>query len=80
MKETTASTSKLPRSAETIKHLFEELGIKNYEPQIIMQMTDLSHFVTKYILLEAQAVSKFANKTQIDKSDIEFAIKVCRKC
>lgn len=73
------STSKIPHIAEVIKQLFNEMGIKNYESQIIMQMTDLAHSLTKHILSEAQALSEFAGKTQIDRSDIEFAIKSCRK-
>ena len=55
------------------------MGIKNYEPQIVMQMTDLAHSLTKHILLEAQALSEFAGKSQIDRSDVEFAIKSCQE-
>lgn len=79
MNEYAASTSKLPRSAEIVKQLLDEVGIKNYESQIVMQMCDLAHSLTKYILIEAQALSKFAGKAQVDKSDIEFVLRTSRE-
>uniref|UniRef100_A0A915E1M5 Cell division protein kinase 5 n=1 Tax=Ditylenchus dipsaci TaxID=166011 RepID=A0A915E1M5_9BILA len=63
-----------PHSAEVLKKMFREVGIKDYEPQLILQMSDLAHSLTKQILVEARSLSEFADKKQIDRSDVEFAI------
>jgi hypothetical protein len=64
----------MPQSAEVVKKIFQELGIKEYEPQLLLQISDLAHLLTKQILTEARSLSEFAGKKQIDKSDIEFTL------
>ncbi|KAI1717117.1 transcription initiation factor IID, 31kD subunit domain-containing protein [Ditylenchus destructor] len=65
----------LPQSAAMVKKMFAEVGIKEYEPQLVLQMCDLAHSLTKQILVEARSLSEFAGKKQIEKSDVDFAIK-----
>lgn len=67
---------KLPQSADAILQMLSDSGIKNYEPQIIMQLTDFGHSLAKKIFEEAKLLSDFSGKKQIDKADIEFTIKV----
>lgn len=71
---TPSGSAKLPKSTEAIIQMFNEAGIKEYEPQLILQMTDLAHSLTKRMLVEAQSLAEFAGKKHIDKSDIQFTI------
>lgn len=66
---------KLPRSADAILQMFCDAGIKDFEPQILMQITDLGFSLTKQLLEETKSLSEFAGKKQIDKTDVEFTIK-----
>ncbi|KAL3120655.1 hypothetical protein niasHT_007947 [Heterodera trifolii] len=69
------SASKIPQCAETIKKIFHELGIKEYEPQLVLQLCDISYSLTKEILVDARSVSEFSGKKQVDRSDVDLAIK-----
>lgn len=67
--------AKLPQSVDTIKQLFQEAGITEYEPQLLLQMCDVAYSLTKQILIEAHSLAQYSEKKQMDKSDVEFALK-----
>jgi hypothetical protein len=67
--------AKLPQTAETVKQMFQEAGIEDYEPPLLLQMCDIAYSLTKEVLLEARSISEFCGKKQVDKSDVEFALK-----
>jgi hypothetical protein len=55
--------------------MFQEAGIYDYEPPLLLQMCDIAYSLTKEVLLEARSISEFCGKKQVDKSDVEFALK-----
>ena len=42
-------------------------------------MCDIAYAMTKQVLQEARAISEFSGKKQIDKTDVEFALKAFSK-
>lgn len=69
------SVGKFPKTSDAILQMFCDAGIKDYEPHLLLQITDLGHALTKQLLEEAKALSDFAGKKQIDRTDVEFTIK-----
>uniref|UniRef100_A0A183C906 Transcription initiation factor TFIID subunit 9 n=1 Tax=Globodera pallida TaxID=36090 RepID=A0A183C906_GLOPA len=55
--------------------MFVELNVGDYEPQLILQLCDISYSLTKEILGDARSVSEFSGKKQVDRNDVDFAIK-----
>lgn len=64
-----------PVAIEKIKDLFASAGITRYDPQCLLQVTDLAHYLSKWVLREAKSVSEFSGKKRLDRTDLDFALR-----
>lgn len=49
-----SSTSKLPRDAQVIVNMFQEAGIKNYDPRCVQQMLEFVNSKYNHLILKFQ--------------------------
>ncbi|KAI5696921.1 hypothetical protein M8J76_014126 [Diaphorina citri] len=69
-----SSTSKLPRDAQVIVNMFQEAGIKNYDPRCVQQMLEFVNNYTTTILEDSRVYANHAKKKTVDVEDIKLAI------
>lgn len=66
-----SSTSKLPRDAQVIVNMFQEAGIKNYDPRCVQQMLEFVNSKYNHLIL------KFQNLTSNGYKWCENVFKKC---
>ncbi|KAL4127368.1 hypothetical protein QTP88_011542 [Uroleucon formosanum] len=64
------------KDTQAIVSMMNDLGIREYEQQILNQLQEFNYRYTSLILEEAKACSTFANKDQIDADDVKMAIQL----
>ncbi|KAL1451704.1 hypothetical protein WDU94_006059 [Cyamophila willieti] len=69
-----SSTSKLPRDAQVIVNMFQEAGIKNYDPRCVQQMLEFVNNYTTTILEDSRVYANHAKKKTVDLDDIKLAV------
>uniref|UniRef100_A0A8D8RMZ2 Transcription initiation factor TFIID subunit 9 n=1 Tax=Cacopsylla melanoneura TaxID=428564 RepID=A0A8D8RMZ2_9HEMI len=69
-----SSTSKLPRDAQVIVNMFQEAGIKNYDPRCVQQMLEFVNNYTTTILEDSRVYANHAKKKTVDLEDIKLAV------
>ncbi|KAL5236699.1 hypothetical protein ACI65C_004109 [Semiaphis heraclei] len=63
-----------PEDTQIIVSMINDLGIHEYEQQVINHLLEFNYRYTSLILEEAKACSTFANKDTIDAADVRMAI------
>jgi transcription initiation factor TFIID subunit 9B len=65
----------IPDEHRVMKTLLEELGVSDYDPQVVTQMLDFSYSYLTDILSDSQSFSKHAGRSAIDIEDVKLATK-----
>ncbi|KAL5233891.1 hypothetical protein ACI65C_001301 [Semiaphis heraclei] len=64
-----------PKDAQIIVSMMKDLGIEEYEPQVLNHLLEFNYRNATKLLEDAKTFSNFANKKQIDADDVRIAIK-----
>ncbi|XP_022181420.1 transcription initiation factor TFIID subunit 9-like isoform X2 [Myzus persicae] len=67
-----------PKDSQTIVSIMNDLGIREYEQQVLNHLLEFNYRYTSLILEEAKACSKFADKDKIDAGDVKMAIQMAQ--
>ncbi|XP_025417308.1 transcription initiation factor TFIID subunit 9-like [Sipha flava] len=62
------------KDSQVMKSIMKELGIKDFDEQVIRHLLGFNYKYSTMILEDAQRYSKFANKDNIDVDDVKLAI------
>ncbi|XP_003390025.1 PREDICTED: transcription initiation factor TFIID subunit 9B-like [Amphimedon queenslandica] len=62
------------RDGAVMEGILKEMGVTEYEPNVVHQMMELSYRYIVNVLEDAKLYSEYANKTEIDESDVRLAI------
>merc|ERR1711879_929707 len=65
----------IPDEARVMKQILEELGITDYDPQVVTQMLDFSYGYLTEVLSDSQAFAKHRDCGAIDIEDVKLATK-----
>ena len=66
-------TNALPDEHRVMKTLLEELGVTDYDPQVVTQMLDFSYSYLTDILSDSHTFAKHANRSAVDLEDVKLA-------
>ncbi|CAI6358943.1 unnamed protein product [Macrosiphum euphorbiae] len=70
--------NRMPKDSQTIVSMMNDLGIHEYEQQVLNHLLEFNYRYTSLILEEAKACSTFANKEKIDADDVKMAIQMAQ--
>ncbi|KAE9528844.1 hypothetical protein AGLY_012419 [Aphis glycines] len=66
------------KDSQIIKSIMKDLGIREYDHQVVNQLLEFNYRYTTLVLEEAKAYSSFANKNEVDVDDVKLAINLAR--
>lgn len=64
----------MSKDAQVIDAILKEMSVQEYEPRVVHQLMEFSNRYVTTILQEAQVLSSYAKKDQIDLDDVQLAI------
>ncbi|XP_015372615.1 PREDICTED: transcription initiation factor TFIID subunit 9B-like [Diuraphis noxia] len=64
-----------PEDAQIIVSIMKDLGIDEYDQQVLNHLLEFNYRNTTQLLEDAKSFSNFANKKQIDADDVKMAKK-----
>ena len=69
-----ADTGAGPRDAAVMEAILREMGVEDYEPNVIHQMLEFSYRYLTGVLEDAKVYSEHAQKKELDVADVKLAI------
>ncbi|XP_026819166.1 transcription initiation factor TFIID subunit 9-like [Rhopalosiphum maidis] len=66
----------MPKDTQIIMSIMNDLGIRDYEQQVLNHLLEFNYRYTTLILEEAKACSTFANKDEVDADDVKTAVQL----
>ncbi|XP_025202192.1 transcription initiation factor TFIID subunit 9-like [Melanaphis sacchari] len=68
----------MPKDSQIIISIMNDLGIREYEQQVLNHLLEFNYRYTSLILEDAKACSTFANKDEVDVDDVKMAIQLAQ--
>eukprot|EP00102_Acyrthosiphon_pisum_P020442 XP_016657652.1 PREDICTED: transcription initiation factor TFIID subunit 9-like isoform X2 [Acyrthosiphon pisum] len=68
----------MPKETQIIVSIMKDLGIVEYEPQVLNQLLEFNHRYTTLLLDDAKKFSNFAKKKDVDEDDVKIAIQMAQ--
>eukprot|EP00102_Acyrthosiphon_pisum_P020120 XP_016657330.1 PREDICTED: transcription initiation factor TFIID subunit 9-like [Acyrthosiphon pisum] len=67
-----------PKDTQIIVSIMKDLGIVEYEPQVLNHLLEFNHRYTTLLLDDAKTFSNFAKKKNVDADDVKIAIQLAQ--
>jgi len=64
----------MSKDAQVIDAILKEMSVHDYEPRVVHQLMEFTNRYATTILQEAQVLSSYAKKDQIDLDDVQLAV------
>lgn len=64
----------MSRDAQVIDAILKEMSVGDYEPRVVHQLMEFTNRYVTSILQEAQVLSSYAKKSQVDLDDVQLAV------
>ncbi|XP_064394746.1 transcription initiation factor TFIID subunit 9-like [Halichondria panicea] len=74
MAEDGADGSTGPKDAAVMEAILKEMGVQEYDPNVVHQMLEFSYRYVTNVLEDARMYSEHAQKKEIDVSDVKLAV------
>ncbi|XP_060859131.1 transcription initiation factor TFIID subunit 9-like [Metopolophium dirhodum] len=68
----------MPKDTQIIVSIMKDLGIVDFEPQVLNHLLELNHRYTTLLLDDAKTFSNFAKKKSVDADDVKVAIQLAQ--
>ncbi|XP_003243079.1 transcription initiation factor TFIID subunit 9-like [Acyrthosiphon pisum] len=76
--ESTEGKNNMPKDSQIIVSMMEDLGIVEYDQQVLNHFLEFNYRYTTQLLEDAKALSNSAEKKNVDADDVKLAIQMAQ--